>query len=75
MQAESSMTMTPPEPAMVCLVLRASNSSATSSSSAVSTGAEEPPGMTAFTLRPAGRPLPYSGLWMRSWTVRLSGTS
>src|SRR5262249_50927639 len=52
----SSMTMTPPEPAMFWTALRASNSSATSISSAASTGADEPPGMTAFTFRPAGMP-------------------
>ncbi len=62
MHALSSITMTPPEPAIVCFTLSASNSMATSSSSAPSTGAEEPPGMTAFTLRPAGMPWPYLSL-------------
>ena len=56
MQAESSMTMTPPEPAMLPAFLRASNSQATSSSSAPSTGADEPPGMTALILRPGKGP-------------------
>ena len=53
MQVESSMTMTPPEPAMVPAALRASNSSETSISLAASTGAEEPPGMTPSR---SGRP-------------------
>jgi len=44
--------MTPPDPAMVPAALRASNSLETSISSAVSTGEELPPGMTAFTFRP-----------------------
>ena len=69
------MTMTPPEPAMFCTALRASNSSATSISLAASTGADEPPGMTAFTFRPAGMPWPKSGLSMSSRTVVLSITS
>jgi hypothetical protein len=60
MQAVSSITITPPEPAMDCSGLKASNSSFTSISSPVSTGAELPPGMHAFTVRPSGRPWPYS---------------
>ena len=71
------MTITPPEPAMFCLAFRASNSRATSISSAESTGAEEPPGITAFTFRPAGMPCPKSLLSMSSRTVvdmRISNT-
>jgi len=56
MQVESSKTMMPPEPAMVPAALSASNSSETSISAAVRTGAEEPPGMTALTLRPPTTP-------------------
>ena len=54
--AISSITITPPEPAIEASGLKASNSSFTSSSSPESTGADDPPGMTAFTVRPSGRP-------------------
>ncbi len=69
------MTITPPEPAMVCFTLTASNSMATSSSSGLRMGAEEPPGITAFTLRPAGRPRPYLSSKMSWLKVASSGTS
>ena len=52
MQAVSSITITPPEPAIVPAAIKASKSMPTSISSAVSTFAEMPPGMTALSLRP-----------------------
>ena len=75
MQADSSKTMMPPEPAMVPAALRASNSSETSISLAASTGAEEPPGMTAFTLRPPRIP-PQSSMMscFRFWWTGFSYT-
>ena len=56
MQADSSKTMTPPEPDMEPAALTASNSIEMSISWAASTGAEEPPGMTALSLRPPTMP-------------------
>src|SRR6266511_5707284 len=55
-QVESSNTMMPPEPDIEPAAFTASTSSEMSISSPRSTGEEEPPEMTAFTLRPPGIP-------------------
>ena len=56
MQVVSSMTITPPEPAMLPASRRESKSMATSISSAVRILAEIPPGTTAFSLLPSRTP-------------------
>ena len=56
MQVESSITMVPAEPSMEPALATPSKSIAMSSSSAVRTGVEEPPGTTAFSLRPLAMP-------------------
>ncbi len=56
MQVVSSITITPPEPAMVPAAISESKSMRTSISSAVSTLAEIPPGMTALSFRPPRTP-------------------
>ena len=50
------MTIVPAEPSMLPALATDSKSIATSISSAVSTGVEEPPGTTARSLRPLGMP-------------------
>ena len=52
MSAVSSSTMTPPAPRKVPLARGPSKSMGVSSSSAVMTGVDTPPGMTALSLRP-----------------------
>ena len=56
MQVDSSKTITPPEPDIEPAALTASNSSEMSISWAASTGEDEPPGMTALSLRPPTMP-------------------
>ena len=56
MQVESSITIVPAEPSIEPALAIASKSIATSISSAVSTGVDEPPGTTAFSLRPSRMP-------------------
>ncbi len=56
MQVLSSMTMMPAEPSRDPALATESKSMATSISSAVNTGTEEPPGITAFSFRPPGIP-------------------
>src|ERR1700730_1411824 len=56
MQCESSITITPPEPAMEPALANSSRSVETSSPDSGSTGAEQPPGQNALTRRPAGGP-------------------
>ena len=56
MLALSSITMTPPEPAIVPAACSESKSIATSISSAVSTLAEIPPGITALSVCPRRTP-------------------
>ena len=60
MQARSSMTITAPEPSIEPASAMASASSGVSSWSGVSTGTDEPPGITAFSSRPSGMPPPRS---------------
>ena len=60
MQQRSSMTMTAPEPSIEPAFAIASKSSGVSTSAAVRTGTDEPPGMTAFSARPSGMPPPMS---------------
>jgi hypothetical protein len=62
MQVVSSMTMTPAEPSIEPAFTTESKSIATSHSSALSTGTEDPPGMTAFSLRPFHTPPPCSSI-------------
>ncbi len=52
MQVESSITIVPAEPSIEPALASESKSMATSISAAVSTGVDEPPGTTAFSLRP-----------------------
>ena len=61
MQQRSSMTMIAPEPSIEPASAIAFASSGVSSWSAVSTGTDEPPGITAFSCRPFGIPPPSSG--------------
>ena len=56
MQVSSSMTMMPHEPSSEPALATESKSIATSISSAVKTGTDEPPGMTAFSCLPFGMP-------------------
>ena len=56
MHVVSSITITPPEPAMVPAAISESKSMPTSISSAVSTFAEIPPGMTALSFPPPRTP-------------------
>src|ERR1700716_1675055 len=56
MQWESSITITPPEPAMEPARATSSRSVETSSPHSGSTGAEHPPGQKAFTRRRGGGP-------------------
>ena len=56
MHVVSSMTTTPAEPAIVPALRSPSTSIVTSISSARRSGAEEPPGTTAFSRRPFGTP-------------------
>ncbi len=60
MQQRSSITMTAPEPSIVPRAAIESKSSAVSTSSAVRTGTDEPPGMIALSSRPSGIPPPMS---------------
>ena len=60
MQQRSSMTITAPEPSIVPAAAIESKSSGVSISAAVSTGTDEPPGMTALSSRPSGMPPPMS---------------
>ena len=60
MQQRSSMTMTAPEPSIDPAFAIESKSSGVSTSSAVRTGTDEPPGMIAFSSRPSGIPPPMS---------------
>ena len=60
MQVLSSMTMTPPEPAMEPRSRMESKSMGQSRSFSVSMGALEPPGMMALIFRPLGVPPPMS---------------
>ena len=60
MQARSSITITAPEPSIEPASAIESKSSPVSTWSAVSTGTDEPPGMTAFSSRPSGIPPPMS---------------
>ncbi len=56
MGVSSAMTMTPAEPSIEPAAATESKSIATSISSGRSSGDDNPPGMTAFRLRPDGRP-------------------
>ena len=56
MQVVSSITMMPAEPSSDPALATESKSIGTSISSAVNTGTDEPPGITAFSLRPPGMP-------------------
>src|SRR5438270_13677234 len=56
MQCVSSITITPPDPAMDRAAARASASVVTSSFDSGSTVAEDPPGQKTLTLRPSGGP-------------------
>ena len=56
MQVVSSITIMPPDPAMLPAAMRESKSMATSISSAVRILAEIPPGMTALSLFPLRTP-------------------
>ena len=58
MQQRSSITITAPEPSIVPASAIESKSSGYWISPAVSTGTEDPPGMTAFSLRPSEMPPP-----------------
>ena len=60
MQQRSSMTMIAPEPSIEPASAIECASSDTSIWSAVSTGTDEPPGMTAFSSRPPEMPPPKS---------------
>ena len=60
MQQRSSMTMIAPEPSIEPASAIELASSGTSTWSAVRTGTDEPPGMTAFSSRPSGMPPPTS---------------
>ena len=60
MQQRSSMTMIAPEPSIEPASAIAFASSGVSIWAAVSTGTDEPPGMTAFSWRPFGIPPPTS---------------
>ncbi len=53
MQVSSSMTMMPHEPSSDPAFATESKSIATSISSAVNTGTDDPPGMTAFSCLPS----------------------
>ena len=72
MQVVSSITITPPDPAMLPAAMRESKSMATSISSAVRILAEMPPGMTAFSRLPSRTP-PAVAISSRS--VMLTGAS
>ena len=54
MQQRSSITITAPEPSIVPTFAIESKSSGVSTSSALMTGTDEPPGMIAFSSRPPG---------------------
>ena len=56
MQTESSITMVPAEPSMDPPLAMESKSMATSISSAVSIGVEDPPGITQRSFRPSSSP-------------------
>src|ERR1700723_258393 len=60
MQVVSSRTTTPPDPSIEPVFATESKSMATSISSGNSTGVDDPPGTTAFKLRPLGIPPPTS---------------
>ena len=60
MQQRSSMTMTPADPIDEPASTRDVKSIFVSMSAAVRTEVEDPPGMTAFSSRPAGTPPPMS---------------
>ena len=73
MQVESSITMTPAEPAIVPAAASASGAHRRSSASGPRIGDEAPPGITALRLRPAGTPPPSSSI--RCPIVSLMGIS
>ena len=66
MLALSSITITPPEPAIVPAASSESKSIATSISSAVSTFADIPPGITALRLCPRRTPCAWRSISSRS---------
>ncbi len=68
MHVVSSITMTPPEPAMEPAAMRESKSMRTSIWSAVRTFAEMPPGITALSFRPPRTPWAWFSMSSRSVT-------
>ena len=65
MQVSSSITITAPEPSMEPALATESKSIGVSSWSAVSTGTEEPPGMTALHFLPSRMPPATSSIIRR----------